>query len=216
MLEDVLTAARRIMTDAQEKLPVESAAAIEQVYSDINNLNAFIAKEFGIIDGDKRQKPETKSIARRKVLEQAGRRLEVLKAKRKLSALIENLEAKISASIETGDISLLKYLREKEVRDRLLGMTETQILSLFGDSLFDGSNPLLLDAILNAPPGFEMLANETLDDLRMVRAKLMNPEVAAELEIARTLNSSIEKMLNQVKKELDQLRKKELPITLAP
>jgi len=216
MLEDVLANARLIVEDAQEKLPVESAAAIEQVYNDINNLNNFILKEVKVIENDKNLKKGAKSVAKRKVLEQAGRKLEVLKARRTLAALIEELEATISASTEGGDVSLLKYLREKEVRDRLSGMTDTQILALFGESLLAGSNPLLLDAILNAPEGFEMLPADTLSELRMVRAKLMNPEAAAELETARTLNSSIEKMLSQVKKALDYLRKKELPVSLSP
>jgi hypothetical protein len=216
MLEDVLANARLIVEDAQEKLPVESAAAIEQVYNDINNLNNFILKEVKVIENDRNLKKGAKSVAKRKVLEQAGRKLEVLKARRTLAALIEELEATISASTEGGDVSLLKYLREKEVRDRLSGMTDTQILALFGESLLAGSNPLLLDAILNAPEGFEMLPADTLSELRMVRAKLMNPEAAAELETARTLNSSIEKMLSQVKKALDYLRKKELPVSLSP
>ena len=39
-------------------------------------------------------------------------------------------------------------MREREIRDRLFIMTEAQILSHFGDSLFDGRNHLLMDAIL--------------------------------------------------------------------
>jgi len=72
-----------------------------------------------------------------------------------------------------------------------------------------------LNAILNAPAGFEMLPQDTLDKLRLVRAKLLSPEVAAELEETHNLNSAIEQMLTQIKKELDRLRKKELPVTLA-
>jgi len=50
-------------------------------------------------------------------------------------------------------------------------MQPAQIMSLFGKSLFDGSNRLLLDAILNAPAGFEMLPANTIRKLREVRIK---------------------------------------------
>jgi hypothetical protein len=59
--------------------------------------------------------------------------------------------------------------------------------------------------------GFEILQKDTLKKLRLVRAKMMNPEITAELETVRALNSIIEKMFTLVKKELDDLRRKELP-----
>jgi hypothetical protein len=92
-------------------------------------------------------------------------------------------------------------------------MTEAQIKSHFGDSLFDGSNLLLLDAILNAPPGFELFPESTLRKLRWIRAIKLNPEVASELEMAREMNSVSKKMLTLVKKELDSSRIKELPVS---
>jgi hypothetical protein len=106
-------------------------------------------------------------------------------------------------------------MREKEIRDRLVGMTERQILSHFGDSLFDGSNSLLMDAILNAPSGFEILPEEDLKRLREIRMEKMDPKVAAEIQTVRNLENVIIKMFNLVKDELDKSRKKELPSSIA-
>ena len=214
MLKDALSKAHKALKEAQQKYPVESAAAIEQVYADIKNLNTFINKEVDIIKSDKNLNDRAKSNERRKVLEQAGRKLELLKERRTKSALIEELETKLSDESGAEDESALKFLREREVRDRLYGMPAAQILSHFGKSLFDGSNRLLLDAILNAPAGFEMLPEETLLRLREVRTQIMKPEIAAELETTRRLNTSIEQIFWLMKKELDVKRRQELPPSL--
>jgi hypothetical protein len=214
MLKDAIVKARKALQEAQQKFPVESAAAIEQVYADIKNLNTFINKEVDIIESDRNLNERAKSNERRKVLEQAGRKLELLKEKRMKSALIEDLETKLADESGAEDESTLKFLREREVRDRLYGMPEAQILSHFGKSLFDGSNRLLLDAILNAPAGFQMLPEETLLRLREVRTQIMKPEIASELETTRRLNTSIEQIFWLVKKELDIKRRQELPASL--
>ena len=214
MLRNAIAKAQKAVKEAQEQFPVESAAAIEQVYADIQKLNTFINKEVDIIESDKNLNERAKSNEKRKVLEQAGRKLELLKERRNKSALIEELEAKLADESGTEDESALKFLREREVRDRLYGMPSAQIMSHFGQSLFDGSNRLLLDAILNAPPGFEMLPPETLQRLREVRTQVMKPEIAAELETTRRLNASIEQIFWTVKKELDGLRRRELPPSL--
>jgi len=214
MLRDAISKARKALKEAQQKYPVESAAAIEQVYADIKNLNTFINKEIDIIESDRNLNDRAKGNERRKVLEQAGRKLELLKERRTKSALIEELETKLSDESGADDESALKFLREREVRDRLYGMPAAQILSHFGKSLFDGSNRLLLDAILNAPAGFEMLPEETLLRLREVRTQIMKPEIAAELETTRRLNTSIERIFWLIKKELDVKRRQELPPSL--
>jgi len=214
MLKDAISKARQVLKEAQQKYSVESAAAIEQLYGDIKKLNTFINKEIEIIKSDRDLNDRAKNDERRKVLEQAGRKLEILKEKRTKSALIEDLEAKLADESGTEDESALKFLREREVRDRLYGMPAAQILSHFGNSLFDGSNRLLLDAILNAPAGFEMLPEETLQKLREVRTQILKPEIAAELDTTRKLNTLIEQIFWHVKKELDSMRRKELPTSL--
>jgi hypothetical protein len=214
MLKDAIARSRKAVKEAQQKYPVESAAAIEQVYADIKKLNTFINREVDIIESDKNLNARAKSNERRKVLEQAGRKLELLKEKRSKSALIEELETKLADDSGAEDESVLKFLREREVRDRLYGTPSDHILSHFGQSLFDGSNRLLLDAILNSPPGFEMLPPDTLQRLREVRTQIMKPEIAAELETTRRLNTAIEQIFWVVKKELDGLRRKELPPSL--
>jgi hypothetical protein len=214
MLKDAISKARKALKEAQQKYPVESAAAIEQVYADIKNLNTFINKEVDIIESDKNLTDRAKSNERRKVLEQAGRKLELLKERRTKTPLIEDLETKLADESGAEDESALKFLREREVRDRLYGMPPAQILSHFGRSLFDGSNRLLLDAILNAPAGFEMLPEETLLRLREVRTKIMKPEIAAELQTTRRLNTAMEQIFWLVKKELDIKRRQELPPSL--
>ncbi len=214
MLKDAIAKVRKAVQEAQQKFPVESAAAIEQVYADIKKLNMFINKEVDSIESDKNLNDRAKSNEKRKVLEQAGRKLELLKERRSKSTLIEELETRLADESGVDDETVLKFLREREVRDRLYGMPSAQIMSHFGQSLFDGSNRLLLDAILNAPPGFEMLSPDTLQRLREVRIQIMKPEIAAELEITRRLNTSIEHIFWVVKKELDGLRRKELPPSL--
>ena len=214
MLKDAISKTRQALKEAQQKYSVESAAAIEQVYGDIKNLNTFINKEVDIIINDKALNDRTKSNERRKVLEQAGRKLEILREKRTKSALIEDLETKLADESGVEDESALKFLREREVRDRLYGMPAAQILSHFGKSLFDGSNRLVLDAILNAPAGFEMLPEDTLQKLREVRTQILKPEIAAELDTTRKLNTLMEQIFWLVKKEIDGMRRKELPTSL--
>jgi len=215
MLEHALSKARQIYEEAQLNLSVDMAASIQQVYSDIETLINFINREIDIIENNRDLDESAKRTARRKVLENAGRKFEVIKTKRTNATLDEELTAKLLNAPAPGqdENSLLKFLREREIRDRLFGMTEAQIKSHFGDSLFDGSNPLLLDAILNAPPGFELFPEFTLKKLRWTRAIKLNPELASELEMAREMNSVSKKMLTLVKKELDSSRIKELPVS---
>ena len=211
MLKDAISKARKTLKEAQQKHSIESAAAVEQVYADIKTLNTFINNEVDQIDSDGNLNDRDRSNERRKIFEQAARKLELLKEKRTKSALIEQLETKLADESGTDDESVLIFLREREVRDRLYGMTTAQILSHFGKSLFDGSNRLLLDAILNAPSGFEMLPEDTIQKLREIRTQILKPEIAAELATTRRLNNSIEQIFWLVKKELDSMRRKELP-----
>jgi hypothetical protein len=213
MLNNVISKIRLMVKDARQNLPAESANVIEGVYGEIVELNNFLNKKLSTIENDKDLDDTAKNYARRKVFEKTGRKLEVLKNKRNYSSKLKALEAKLPEDPVPED-AVLKFLREKEIRDRLVGMTERQILTHFGESLFDGSKPQIIDAILNAPPGFEILAEEDLERLRAVRKKKMRPEMAVELEHLRKLNDSISQMFRRVKKELDTLRKKELPAEL--
>jgi hypothetical protein len=215
MLEQVLSKVRQILEEARRNLSVDMAASIEQVSCDIETLINFINREIDLIENNLNLDESAKRAFRREVLENAERQFEVIKTKRLYATLDEELEAKLlSVSVPGKDEnSLLKFLREREIRDRLFGMTEAQIKSHFGNSLFDGSNLLLLDAILNAPPGFELFPESTLKKLKWIRAIKLNPEVASELEMAREMNSACEKMLTLVKKGLDSSRIKELPVS---
>jgi len=211
MLKDAISKTRKALREAKQKYSAESAAAVEQVYADVKDLSTYMNKEIDIIDSDGNLTDRAKSNERRKVFEQCARKLEDLKEKRTKSALIEELEAKLADESGAEDESVLQFLREREIRDRLFGMTAAQILSHFGKSLFDGSNRLLLDAILNAPTGFEMLPEDTIQKLRQIRTQIVEPEIATELDMTRKLNFSIEQIFWLVKKELDSLRRKELP-----
>jgi len=216
MLKDAISKIGKTIKQAQQTYSVESVAAIEQVYADIKNLNTFINKESDRIESDKDINDGAKRNERRKLFEQSARKLELLKEKRTKLASIEELETKLAdESGAEDDEPVLKFLREREVRDRLYGMPAAQILSHFGKSLFDGSNRLLLDAILKAPAGFEMLPEDKIQKLREVRTQILKPKIAAELDILRRLNYSIEQIFWLVKKELDSLRRKELPTSFA-
>jgi len=215
MLKAVISRANHILRDAQQRLPVEAADAIEKVCISIENLNDIINQEMDRIKKDGKLGAGAKSTARREVLEKAGRKLEVLKDKSSYSTVAEASDEKAPAEPYARDEnSILQYMREREIRDRLFGMTEAQILSHFGASLFEGGNQLLLNAILNAPPGFEMLSEHNLRKLRKIRAQKSPPRVVAELEIGRTVNDSIMEIFTIAKRELDRLRKMEFTGTL--
>ena len=214
ILEDVISKIRRRLEQTRPEITAESAAVLEQVFKHIENIAQFAKDEFDKINSDDSLDDKAKSTARRKALEQAARKLEVLKARKIDPTLVTELEKKLERVPEKKDLAIVKYMQEREIRDRLYHLTETQILSCFGESLFSGNNPLLLDALLNSPPGFEMLSEKVLDNLRVVRAQKLNPEVAAKLETVQTRHSSIASILDLMKQELDRLRRKELPISV--
>ena len=217
MLQKIILKAGRILKDAHQKLSAEPVAGVEQMYNDIVALNDYINKELSAVESNSSLDAISKKAARRGIFEQAGRKLEVIKSQKNYSALSDTLEGKLSGKPVEAESEglLLQFLREKEVRDRLFTMTETQILSVFGESLFDGTNPLLLKAILNSPDGFEPLSKETLKKMKPASAGKINPEIADEQGTVRNVNSMVEKMFNLVKKELDRLRQKELPSPLS-
>ena len=212
MLDDLIPQLRLQVAKAQKILPEDVAASVEKVYNDILLMRNFAMNEFQRIQDDENLSENDRNIARRQILEKAITKLEILKSKRSASDLINKLEAKLSEDpAERGD-RLLKFLKEREIRDRLAGMTESQILSHFKKSLMDGSNQALLDAILNAPPGFEMLSKEMQKKLKRVRGKHLYPEVVTQLEAMQDMNAFIIKMFTIVRAELDKLRRKYLPI----
>jgi hypothetical protein len=210
MLKAVISRANQILRDAQQRLPVESAGVIEKVCVAIENLNDFINQEMERIKANAKLDAGARSSARREVLEKAGRKLEVLKDKSNYSTLTVASDEAASQPSDRDENSILQFMREREIRDRLFGMTEAQILSHFGVSLFEGGNQLLLNAILNAPPGFEMLSEHNLRRLRTIRAQKSPPRATAKPEVARTVDASIIEIFKLGKSELDRLRKKEL------
>lgn len=210
MLKAVISKANYILKDAQQRLPVESVDVFEKVCLNIETLNNHINQEMDRIAGNSKLDAVAKSNARRKVLEEAGRKLEVLKDKSNFSTLVERPEEDTSNINEPDEISLLQFMREREIRDRLFGMTEAQILSHFGASLFEGDNQLLLNAILNAPPGFEMLSEHNLRKLRRLRTKKLSHRQTVRPEVAHSSTASIIEIFRLAKGELDRLRKIEL------
>jgi len=214
MLEKIISRARRILTDARPGLSAQSAAALEQVYNDIVALKDFIDSQLDALEGDSSLDALSKKAARRGVFEQAGRKLEGIKAKRRATEL--NVKFSGRPAITAPEDELLQFLREKEVRDRLCGMTEAQILALFGQSLFDETNPLLLKAILNSPEGFEPVSKETLKKILQIRAGKISPAAGNEPATAPNLASMVEELFSLLKAELDSLRRNELPTRLSP
>ena len=210
MLKDVIEKANLILKDAQQRLTIQSVDAVEKIYISIEDLNKFINNKMNQIESDPKLGYRERSNARRVVLEQAGRKLEKLKDRSNYSKLIQASEAVISEAYEKDDNILLKFMREREIRDRLFGMTEAQILSHFGESLFDGSNQQLLDAILNASPGFEMLSEQNLKKLRRIKATNLTAEAGVNPDNERDVNALIVDILTLAKKELDHLRNEEL------
>lgn len=212
MLDHLIPKLRFQLANAEKTLPEDGVAVVEKVYNDILLMRNFVVNEFQAIREDKNLSERDKDNSRRQVLEKAITKLEILKSKRSASDLINEFEAKLSAAPPEGEDRLLRFLREKEVRERLATMSASQILSHFENSLLDGSNPLLLDAILNTPPGFEMLPEKIIKKLRRVRGKKYYPEIVAQLEALQNLDSILVKMFTLVRAELDALRRKYLPI----
>jgi hypothetical protein len=212
MLDHLIPKLRFQLANAEKMLPEDGVAVVEKVYNDILLMRNFVVNEFQSIRDDKNLSERDRDNSRRQVLEKAITKLEILKSKRSAADLINELEAKLSAAPPAGEDRLLKFLREKEVRDRLAKMSASQILSHFENSLLDGSNPLLLDAILNTPAGFEMLPEKILRKLRRVRGKKYYPDLVAQLEALQDLDAILIKMFTLVRAELDALRRKYLPI----
>jgi hypothetical protein len=212
MLDHLIPKLRFQLSNAEKILPEDGVAVVEKVYNDILLMRNFVVNEFQAVREDKNLSQRDKDTSRRQVLEKAITKLEILKSKRSASDLIDELEAKLSAAPPRGEDRLLRFLREKEIRDRLAKMSASQVLSHFENSLLDGSNPLLLDAILNTPAGFEILPEKVLKKLRRVRGKKYYPEIVAQLEALQNLDSILVKMFALVRAELDALRRKYLPI----
>jgi hypothetical protein len=210
MLKAVLSKANQILIDARQRLSAEAADAIEKVCIKIENLNDYIDREMGRIERNATLGTDARSDARRQVLEAAGRKLEVLKDKSNFAALSEASCGNASAPDARNEQPVLQFMREREIRDRLFGMTEAQILSHFGASLFQGDNLLLLNAILNAPPGFEVLSEHNLRKLRKIRARKSPLQPAKRPEAVCNAGASIIEIFKLAKIELDRLRRKEL------
>ena len=215
MLAQTLAKAQLLLEEAQQKLSEESVAIIERIYNDVVNLDNFINKKVAEAENDKSLDSVQKKAAKREAFERAERKLEVLKDKRNYPTMIEQIEIKLEDRAGAEEVSLLKFLQHREIRDRLATMTEAQILSHFGDSLFDGSNELLLDAILNAPPGFEILSEDILSNLRIIKAKKIHPDITDKIEAVEELKSKTMQIFSLIKVELDNLRLKELPEVVA-
>ncbi len=215
MLEQIIARVRRMAKDVRQMVSVESAEAIEKLGRDIVILNNFIVKELENVEVNSNFDEISKKAARRGVFEQAARKLEAIKARSNYSFTDELLEMKLKNKPVEKETALLQFFREKEVRDRLFGMSETQILSLFGESLFDGSNTLLLSAIRNAPAGFEPISKKTLKKIQQAGAEKIDTGSDQNIESVRYLNSMVGEIFNLLKKELDNLRRKELPNMIA-
>ncbi len=215
MLEQIIARVRRMAKDVRQMVSVESAEAIEKLGRDIVILNNFIVIELENVEVNSNFDEKSKKAARRGVFEQAARKLEAIKARSNYSYTDELLEMKLKNKPVEEETALLQFFREKEVRDRLFGMSETQILSLFGESLFDGSNALLLSAIRNAPAGFEPISKKTLKKIQQAGAEKIDTGNDQNIESVRYLNSMVGEIFNLLKKELDNLRRKELPNMIA-
>lgn len=212
MLEEIISRARRILMDAQQTLSAEYATALEQVYNDIVALKDHIVKELSAVEVDSSLDALSKKAARRGVFEQAARKLEVIRARNRARAT--KVRFADAPAVTAPEDDLLQFLREKEIRDRLSGMTETQILALFGKSLADKTNPLLLQAILNSPEGFEPVSKETVKKILQTRAAKMSPQAAGATGTVPNLASVVEDLFSLIKAELDSLRRNELPTRL--
>jgi len=215
MLAQAIAKIELLLEEAQQKLSKESVAVIERIYRDVVNINNFIKKKITAAEKDKNLDSIQKKAAKREAFERAERKLEVLKDKRNYSAMIEKIEIKLEEGDEEEKASILKFLQHREIRDRLAMMTEAQILSHFGDSLFDGSNELLLDAILSAPPGFEILSEDVLSNLRIIKAKKIHPDITDKIDTVQELKSKTMQIFTLIKAELDNLRSKELPESIS-
>ncbi len=70
-----------------------------------------------------------------------------------------------------------------------------------------------MNAILNAPPGFEMLSEQNLRKLRRIKAENLIKRPGGKPKIDRSANASIIEIFSLAKNELDRLRKNELALS---
>ena len=113
MLTSVIAKANLILKDAQQHLSIQAADAVERVCISIENLNHFINGEMDRIEKDPKLSTRERSNARRGALEQAGRKLEVLKDRSNYSNLVQESETETQDAYESADSGLLKFLRER-------------------------------------------------------------------------------------------------------
>ena len=122
MLDQLIPKLRFQLAKATKILPEDGVVVVEKVYNDILLMRNFIVNEFQRIEDDKNLSARDKNSSRREVLEKAITKLEILKSKRSASDLIIELEAKLSEEPASGDDRLIKFLQEREIRDRLSAM----------------------------------------------------------------------------------------------
>ena len=89
MLKNVLSKIGRIVKDIQHDQPAELATLAENVYGDFLNLNNYIHTTLDDIENDNELDAKAKSNARRLLFEEAERKLEVLKDKKKVNTYHE-------------------------------------------------------------------------------------------------------------------------------
>ena len=97
MLRHVLSKIRNIVKDIQHDQPHELATVAENVYGELLNLNNDIHKALDGIENDPDLDAKAKSNARRLLFEEAERKLEVLKDKKKYAAGPKPLETESPA-----------------------------------------------------------------------------------------------------------------------
>ena len=106
MLKGVISKANLILKDAQQRLTIQAADAVERVFISIENLNNLINKEMDRIEKDPKLSHRERSTDRRGVIEQAGRKLEVIKDRNNYSDLIQESDTEIPPAYEKNDNDL--------------------------------------------------------------------------------------------------------------
>jgi hypothetical protein len=107
-----------------------------------------------------------------------------------------------------GKDQTLRYLMEREIRDRLQSLTAPEI-----QAKYESNDPLIQSAIENAPSGFNLLPKAIIEEARVTNARRRNPELARKLDQMEVLKTAYAYVVASARRELRLPQGEDQPIT---
>jgi|GEM_PF-4068680 len=108
--------------------------------------------------------------------------------------MIQQLREKLSYRPADTTDTVVRHLRQREIRDRLYGHDGISIEAQYGEGLRSGRLDDVLDAIEHAPSAFPLLPPDKLEELVSLRQKRLYPELYTELQKLEMVNRAIKSL----------------------